>query len=250
MAPDDPPDVQAEMLRALNQVEARFRLDCGLDVDVPRDPDEPDVGDPNRARFENSIGKTLLPAADALVASPQLLEWREKLSGSFPIGQLASWLSNLRLVRPQLRIDLLRRELDNLEAKTSRLSDVLAVLIESPPSERARAYLQRVSRCYLNGLEPETVIMCRAVLDAAFEDRISESLVWTHVPRNHAGQTAVLADRITAAQRSGIISPEMAASARAVKDAANQAVHGIPLATLPPLEAVRVTATVLGAIAA
>ena len=247
---DDPIDVPTELLRLHAELEANFRLKHDLDVDYPRDPDAPELQDPNRARFENSIAKELLKAVEELVTSPTLFEWRDKLSGTFPIGDLAGWLADRPFVTPQIRFDIARAHVQDLEAEARRTVDLLRILVETQPSERARSYLARVSRCYIAGLDPECLIMCRAVLDAAFEDRVSDSDVKKHVPIRRRRRNIPLSDRIAAAQTMGIIDPHLATVARRLKDAGNDALHNVPVPTVSVLDAVRDTARLLQVIAA
>lgn len=246
---DEPPlNVSAQLLEALNTLESRFRIDHELDVPFAPAADDAPGQDPNQWHFENSLAAELLTVADDLVASPKLRAWREKLSGSFPIGDLARVLADFKLVKPQIRLDLARRDIADLEGKAGRLIDVLSLLLDDPPADRVRAYLQRVSRCYIAGLGPETVVMCRAVLDAAFEDRVPDDLIVRHQPQL-SGKAPSLADRITVASKARILSRESATAAREVKAAGNEAIHAVPFTTLRPLEAMRKTAQVLGALA-
>lgn len=249
MSDAEVPDPQFSLLLALDALEERFRADFELDVEFERMPDDPPEKDPNAARFENSIAAKLLEVADSLVASPQLYQWREQLNGTFPLRDLARVFADFRLVRPQLQIDLARRDLSDLDKKAARLVHVLSVVIEGQPPERVRAYLQRVARCYVAGLDAETVVMCRAVLDAAFEERVPEAALESHLKARSLTRAPVLADRITVAGRTGIISRDVEAAARRVKDAGNDAVHNAPGANMPALEALTETTRILAALA-
>jgi hypothetical protein len=239
--PAEPPDMAAELLDRLDEIEAEFREDFGLDIDYAPNPRF--KTDSNHDRFENSLAKVLLKDVDALVASSELLRWRENV-GNVPVGDLAKVIANFRLVKPQILLDLARRDLRNLDAKSRRTVDLLAILIAKRPSEGVAAYLQRVANCYIHGLDPECIVMCRAVLDSAFESTISATQVLQALPGSRT-RGVHLADRIEAAERLALITRTTARLARKVKDAGNDAIHNVPVATLTPLEAVVATVKVL-----
>jgi hypothetical protein len=139
------------------------------------------------------------------VASDTLLVGRARLGGDFPIGDLVKAVAGFRLVEPQIRLDLARSQLSNMEDKAQRVVDLLAVMLEDQPSGRAAAYLQRVARCYIEGLDPECLVMCRAVLDSVFEEAVSTADVKGILPSERIGGSVQLAHRIEAAERLGRI---------------------------------------------
>jgi hypothetical protein len=60
-------------------------------------------------------------------------------------------------------------------------------------SERARAYMARVGRCYLRGFVTETIVMCGAVLDAALQETLNDPDVRARV---RCGRHVSLGNRI------------------------------------------------------
>ena len=131
--------------------------------------------------------------------------------------------------------------MSDLEDKAQRVVDLLAVLLEDQPSGRAAAYLQRVARCYIEGLDPECLVMCRAVLDSVFEEAVSTADVKGILPSERIKGSVQLAHRIEAAERLGRINKSVAQLAKTIKDAGNDAIHSIPVAAITPLEAIHGT---------
>ena len=76
--------------------------------------------------------------------------------------------------------------------------DLLGVLLEEQPAGRAPAYLQRVARCYIEGLDPECLVMCRAVLDSVFEESVSTAEVKGILPSERIKGSVQLAHRMDA----------------------------------------------------
>ncbi len=246
MSTDSPPDVVAELGRSLDSIEATFRARFGLDIEYPP---EVDVEDSNRERFENRLAQVLLRDVSTMVASPKLLQWRNKL-GDFPVGQLAAFLATRQLARPQIYLNLAREDIGSLNQRVERTTELLALLLEFQPTHRASAYLGRVVSCYVYGLDAECIVMCRAVLDSAFDHAVTSAKVRSVLPARRTEKGIHLAQRIDAADLIGVISKSEASVARAIKDSGNHAVHSVPLATLTPLEAIRGTMAVLSSLQA
>jgi hypothetical protein len=98
--------------------------------------------------------------------------------------------------------------------------------------DRTRHYLGQVSQCYLFGLDEQCVIMCRSVLEAAFLDKVPDSMCKKHdkksdkKPRN-AGWTYTLDRRIKTAKREGIegLGDPIIRLANDIKNLANDLLH-------------------------
>ena len=60
-----------------------------------------------------------------------------------------------------------------LSVARSRFLELLLLLKERELTNPAKAFLQRVARCYVFGFDAECVVMCRAVLDRVFETEVS-----------------------------------------------------------------------------
>jgi hypothetical protein len=58
----------------------------------------------------------------------------------------------------------------------SRIEELVALAHEALPSQRAAAALASITRCYLLGLDAETIVMCRAALDVSVSDAVEASV--------------------------------------------------------------------------
>ena len=124
-------------------------------------------------------------------------------------------------------------------ARTSFL-DLLLLLKDRRPCDRAKAFLQRVARCYLFGFDAECVVMCRAVLDREFaetvvdDDQVSEWWKWyatTDEGRKYKGKRPPYGQfwaKIQAAWYAKMIGDEDRDAADAVRKRGNDAVHKRP----------------------
>ena len=122
------------------------------------------------------------------------------------------------------------------------------------PSYRSRAFLKRVSRCYLFGFDAECVVMCRSVLESEFEAVIANNvcvgLLGMPDYKERDGQPLFqLYERITVAERTGRIDKVTADLAHRVRYAGRDAVHRWPKAKRDALDVVADTIRVLDALA-
>jgi len=128
-----------------------------------------------------------------------------------------------------------------LERLVERLFSAL-----QPPEPCAR-FLSLISRCYVFGFTPECVAMCRAGMEQAFRDRITEE----HCQQ--AGQSRdTLAGMIeTAFHKSlGLIpwDPKLYQAAQAVRDRGKKVLHYDPDATKDALGTIEAALKVIGAL--
>jgi hypothetical protein len=112
-------------------------------------------------------------------------------------------------------------------AVASRALQLLPFLMQTR-SGRARQYLTRVARCFILDLQPELVIMCRAVLDAALEDADLDSTVVARIREVQGGSNSMLTVRIEAAKQTHVLDVSAYRAAIQVRDAGNDAVHNVP----------------------
>lgn len=143
-----------------------------------------------------------------------------------------------------------------LSTARERFLDLLLLLRDRHPCDRAKAFLQRVGRCYLIGFDTECVVMCRAVLDREFDeavvddDQVSDWWKWyatTTEGEKYRGKKppyGQLWAKIHAAFYARMISHADREAADAVRKRGNDAVHNRP-DTGEALEVVRQTVLVL-----
>lgn len=146
-----------------------------------------------------------------------------------------------------------------LSTARARFLDLLCLLKDRQPCDTAKAFLQRVARCYLFGFDAECVVMCRAVLDRAFgdaviaDDQISEwwkSYATTLEGVKYKGKRppyGQLWANIHAACYARMITEADRDAADAVRKRGNDAVHKKPDSG-EALECVRQTVQVLDAL--
>lgn len=83
----------------------------------------------------------------------------------------------LPIVRDCVAINLAFEVADVLlPAAEQRAAELVALIASRRLSDRALAYLDRATRLHLWGFDPECVIMCRSVLEAALVARLSDTL--------------------------------------------------------------------------
>ena len=106
------------------------------------------------------------------------------------------------------------------------------VSITRTTSARSREFLKRVSLCYLFGFDTECIVMCRSVLDAAFEAEISTDdciyvLGWTDKrSTNQQGQPLyTLSERLRVAEKTERIDNTTQKLAKEIIKHGNRAVH-------------------------
>jgi hypothetical protein len=125
-----------------------------------------------------------------------------------------------------------------------RFWPLLGLTQEINPTGRTTEFLKRVSRCCMFGFDAECVILCRSVLDSAFDGEISvDDCVGKLGPRKPP--YFPLADRIAVAQRVGRISADVADAAREIKRFGDAAVHRTPAQNVNVIDIVARTIRVL-----
>ncbi len=114
-----------------------------------------------------------------------------------------------------------------------RIWRLLLLTQQLQPSKRAAAFLRRVSRCYMYGFDAECAVMCRSVLQAAFDAEISDEKCQVILGRAKGAKRTNsspfdLADRIAVARKLGRISDAAAIKAAAIRAAGNVVIHEHP----------------------
>ena len=123
-----------------------------------------------------------------------------------------------------------------------RCLEINSLVIKESPGEPVLKFIRRLTRCYIAGFDPETVILCRAVLESAVRDRYSREE--KAFPQAAPGKSQMLA-RLRKAEDWGWISRRSFNAARDVWERGNKAVHEDPTATSAVLETVQATMAVL-----
>jgi hypothetical protein len=132
-----------------------------------------------------------------------------------------------------------------------RIWRLLLLTQQFQPGKRAAAFLRRVSRCYIYGFDPECAVMCRSVLEAAFEAEIADEtcaqVLGRHKRPNRSASCGFdLADRIAVARRTGRLSEPAAARAAGIRMAGNEVIHEHPRACADAFRLIADTLDVIG----
>ncbi len=120
-----------------------------------------------------------------------------------------------------------------LFAARERFWELLDSVKDRRPSPHAKAFLERVGRCYLFGFDAECIVMCRAVLDREFKAEIEDGDVvawWKTTKNGRKGKSPPLNlyGRIQAAHYSRRIGKDIKGTADKVRKDGNDAVHKSP----------------------
>lgn len=114
-----------------------------------------------------------------------------------------------------------------IASAATNLWDLFAVLTQiqkAPIPEIALNYLKRVFRCYIWGLKPECIILCRSVIEAAIDEKIPDKMCAKFCDPNKLSYT--LADKIRTIERSDLLDKEPVKILRRIKCRGNKCVHG------------------------
>lgn len=139
------------------------------------------------------------------------------------------------LMFERVQIDVAWEFATGTDAMAGRCMDLTKLVLKTRPPEHILRFLSRVSRCFIAGFEPETVVMCRAVL---------ENAVKTAATKHNVGD-ARMKERLRALHDLGILSEQGRAAAWTVWTRGNTAVHQDPTVTTAVFETIELTATVL-----
>lgn len=120
---------------------------------------------------------TLTPDADAVVAIRDFVDVSEAEDPLEAAAEVIRLVHETPIVRDSIRIALGFEAAEELLPRAEgRISDLLTLVAARSVSTRAASFLDRATRLYLWGFDPECVIMCRAVLEAALASRLADDL--------------------------------------------------------------------------
>ena len=201
-------------------------------------------------------------AADALVKGTQELVGVDGIEQLRELAGMPEFSSGkpFELVQEHVCIEFGWQVMKMLATARERFLDLLFLLQDREPSPSAKAFLQRVARCYLFGFDAECVVMCRAVLDREFgetvvdDDQVSEwweSYKNTPKGKNYRGKRPPygnLRAKIQAAVFAEMIEEADGKAADVVRKRGNDGVHKNPDKD-DALDAVEKTLQVLDALA-
>jgi hypothetical protein len=153
----------------------------------------------------------------------------------------------------EIDIRFAREALGMVKDSHSRFLALLNLAVSLEASWRARAFLQRVSRCYLYGFNAECVVMCRSVLESEFEAEVPNddciTALGDPVRRDRKNRPIFdFNDRTRAAVILKRITAEVAQLSDDVREDGRDAVHRWPKAQTDPKIYIEKTLKVIAAL--
>jgi hypothetical protein len=215
-----------------------------------------DLSDSDRRRFARlmEIGAALRPCLHSLsvdgkvVSSVQSfldeLGRTDSIKRGFAV-QVAQALQSHPIVKHGIEIDLAFEAADTLlSGAEERFGDLLQLIANRSLSERAAAFLDRATRLYLWSFEPEAIVMCASVLEAAYPERFT-SLDMLRLQIQRKGAEYEAHEYESAAAAAKVFSWEQRKLAETIRRARNDVVHNVPAVALSAKLAITGTAELL-----
>ena len=202
----------------------------------------------------HDVAEAIVPCLHSLSVAPAAIaKVRQFLSDVGAIGPIdddtaagvARALHSLPIVRDGIRLDLAMQATDGLLRGAERRAAVLVSLLAYRQlSDRAAAFLDRATRLYLWGFEPEAVVLCASVLEAAYQARFSaEEMFRLQVTKKgmeyepHEYEQAAIAAQVFSLPDKRI--------AERIRRARNDTLHNVPSPSLAADKALNGTAGLL-----
>jgi hypothetical protein len=144
---------------------------------------------------DDASANEVLAAADGLAGmlEAEVLELVGPQGGAL-WGALRPYLEEQELGGPfrvALQVRMTRHLLPSFDLVADRGWHLAELSLKQQPSMQVRRYLKRATRCYLLNLVPECLVMCRAALESAVNDRfIAQSVAF---PRDKHGNVTMRA---------------------------------------------------------
>lgn len=181
---------------------------------------------------------TLAPDSDAVTAIREILpDMGITVQEPVDVAAVMRALHQTAIVRDCISISLAFEVADTLlPAAEARVADLVALIAARRLSPMASKYLERATRLHLWGFEPEAVIMCRSVLEAALFAKLSATVKLDEPPPpletliRTAGQLALLQGYENARNRRGwrAVRDTPLWDAERLRRTGNQLLHEVP----------------------
>ncbi len=200
--------------------------------------------------FRTTLGGSNTLILRAACAAAQVVLGESTTLVAKPLDGLPAMLREYILDEPRSRgrLDVqLELEVAKLFAlRTDRMADrclkLARLSLKVSPGERALRFLSRVGRSYVAGLQPETVVMCRAVLEQAVLERFGREKKALPRPDGKSEMGA----RLSRAEDLGWITRGQRQEIWQVHLRGNKAVHENPDLTADALDTIEITMRMLG----
>ncbi len=219
-------------------------------------PKESEISEQQRAQFRHlhSLAEALTLSLHSLRAGSQAVTLVGELLANAGVSvdvnedfaaRIIRAIHAHPIIRDGIKLDLALHAADVLLAGAeTRATDLLALVADRALSDRASAFLDRATRLYVWGFEPETIIMCASVLEAAYEERFPpEEMFRLQIPRKGVDYEPFEYER--AALAAGLFSKDDRDRAARIRRARNDIIHNAPDQALKSVNALRYTALLL-----
>jgi hypothetical protein len=222
-------------------------------------PSDSELTDAHRAHFRSlkDLAESLTPCLHSLSMTPAAVERVKACLQQLGASKAAADLSadgaariaraiySDQIVRDGIQIDLAFQACNTLLAGAEQRAAVLIELVGNHSlSPRAAAFLDRATRLYLWGFEPESVVMCASVLEAAYEERFSDQEMFRLQIRKTDSQFKPYQYE-QAAVAAKVFSLADKKLATKIRQARNDTLHNAPNIALKADEVLRSTASLL-----
>lgn len=202
----------------------------------------------------DNSAQTLIEATGDLVALPRITKTIDSFFDKLSVSHTLEASALKWLVTQRFAINLAWDLAETPDDGAQRIWELLQLVRTFELSNRTRAFLRSISRCYVYGLNRECIVLCRSALEAELESDVSldkaaaqdvsEVSKQTH-RRERLDHSAI---RIDLAEKAGRISRESARSAREIMRLGRE-VQKRPDLPGSAMDAVRSTLTILGELA-
>lgn len=220
-------------------------------------PEDSELTDSQRELFRRmyEMAEALRPCLHTLTPS---VEFSDRLRGFLielgasrtPVdddfaAEVATIINEQPIIRDAIKCDLALEATDTLLSRAEdRAATLVALVANRSLSERATAYLDRATRLYLWGFDPETIVMCAAVIESAYEGRFSDAQMFGWQIKK-VGKEYGPNEYEHAAELGGVFTRAQRTAAAAIRRARNDTLHNVPNSTISAKESLRTTAELL-----
>lgn len=165
-----------------------------------------------------------------------LLAFRKYLLDS--MSRPGESLLDLKLAWEGIEIRLTEQLFDDLNRRVFRSLQLWDLFLdETEIKPILDQYLRMVGRTYVAGFDDECIICCRAVLEAALEEFITERMCAEILGARSERYAAF--ERISVARKKGILSESGEKKAYAIRERGNKTIHGNPGLVIDVFESIR-----------
>lgn len=221
-------------------------LDTHIDsaIDVFRQSREDywrDVSSGRYLELFDTAGSVVFEATKCLLAA----DTSGRVGVSFELASTLAKPGPFRdLVREKIQTEIAWEFATTTRAMSERCLELVSLLIRTQPDEQVCRFMNRLSRCYIFGFFPESVILCRSVLESA----VRELFVRRNVDIESETGRADMRSRLRFATMAKWLSKQAEKEAWEVWQRGNVAIHNDPEAVKDVFGTIAATLRVLNEI--